>query len=269
MTRTVFRWALWNADPAMVEMLSHSIGTFRRFFGEDADYVIFAEDVDQVSRWLLTKAEIAELAAPGADYLERPVSGDVEVPFQKWAPRLRHAPDATEIYVDADVFLLDDPVELREFIAGDSNDFLVTQEETAALWPYGCFGPQLPKGFAPINTGMVGQRAGCDLTPAVLEAYRWWCDEVPDDQINFFDEQGAVAFALDEHVRAERVRLLDPLRYRIVCQNNVPPVESVDGIVALHATYGPEHPAYRRFIHEISASSGIPVPRTTTTERAS
>ncbi|MEU4244945.1 hypothetical protein [Actinoplanes sp. NPDC026619] len=246
----VFRWGLWKATPEYVEMLSHSIGTFRHFFGPDAAYVVYADDPSGLVRDLLVDAEVRPLDPPGAQYL------DPRATWLKWAPRFRHDPAATEFRVDADIFLLDDPVELREFIAGDGTDVLVTQEEYVERWPYGNYGPRLADGFVPINAGLVGQRAGCDLSEEIAEEYRWWSHFVEDHEVLYHDEQGAVAWVLQRYAARGRLRLLEHTRYRVVCPTNAVPVERLDGLVAMHATY-PDHPAYHRFRSEISRVSGV------------
>ncbi|MCH7230794.1 hypothetical protein L0U85_08010 [Glycomyces sp. L485] len=269
----VFRWALWNPTPAFVTMLGHSIGTFKHFFGAEAEYVVCTDRPDVLARDLATDTTIIDFEIPGAEYL------DPRATWMKWAPKVRCAPDATEFFVDADIFLLDDPVELREFIAGDGHDFIISQEQVNETWPYGAFGLRIEdelapdatleiqetkpylhagNGFAPINSGLLGQRAGCDLTEAFRTEYRWWDEHVRVHEVEYYDEQGAVMWLLRPFVREGRVRLLDPLRYRIVCPNDEVPVETTDGIIAMHSTY-PERPAYHKFLAEISAISGIPV----------
>lgn len=271
-SQVLFRWTLWKPTPLFLTMLGHSIGTFRRFFGAEAEYVVCTDEPGVVSGALGSAATVVDFNAPAAEYI------DDRATWMKWAPRMRLAPEATEFFVDADFFLLAEPVELREFIVGDGNDYLAVQEQVNETWPYGAFGLRLEdelapnatpevqrtkpylrseNGFAPINGGLLGQRAGCDLTEEFREQYRWWSRHVETREVEYYDEQGAVMWLLRPHVRAGRVRLLDPLRYRIVCPNDEVPVESVDGLVAMHATY-PERPAFHKFLPEISAISGIP-----------
>ncbi len=254
-------------------MLSHSVGTFKHFFGSEAEYVVCTDEPELVSQQMATAATVVDFNVPGAEFQ------DSRATWMKWTPRVRYDPTATEFYVDSDIFLLSEPTELREFIAGDGNDYLVSQEQFNETWPYGAFGlriedelapnasPEIQEtkpylrpenGFAPINAGLLGQRAGCDLTDRFREEYRWWHDHVETHEVEYHDEQGAVMWLLRPHVREGRVKLLDPMRYRVVCPNNEVPVETVDGIVAMHSTY-PDRPAYHKFLSEISAVSGIAV----------
>ncbi len=247
-----FRWAQWNPSADSVEMLSNSIGTFRHFFGDTPEYVVYADDPRFVAAHLRVDAAVRDMTVPGGEYL------DPRATWMKWAPRFRHDSAAIEMRVDSDIFLVDEPVELRAFIAGDGHDYVVTMEEFTELWVYGNFGPRLPPGFTPINAGFFGQRPAADLSEPMGAAYRWWTDHVRDDDVKYHDEQGALAFILQDLIANGRVLLLDPARYRVVCPLNDPPVEHLGGIVGLHATY-PEHPAYHRFRAEISRISGIPV----------
>lgn len=271
-SRVLFRWALWNPNPTAIDMLNHSIGTFRHFFGAEAEYIVCTDEPDLLSRRMATPASIIDFTTPDAEYLDRRAT------WLKWAPRFRFDIRATEFRVDADIFLLSEPTELREFIAGDGNDYLVTQEQFTHTWPYGAFGFRLEDeiapitadllgqqdaselnltfGFAPINAGLLGQRAGKDLSDEFREDYRWWCEHVETHEVEYYDEQGAVMWVLRRHIREGRVKLLDPMRYRIVCPNNEVPVESVEGIIAMHATY-PDRPAFHKFLPEISAISGV------------
>jgi hypothetical protein len=252
----IFRWALWNAGPDSIRMLRHSIGTFRHFFGTDARYIVHTDAVSELAAGPFEVAPI--ITADPRYYEQRAIDGRVHVPWLKWAPRMRLNPAATEIYVDSDVFLLAEPTELRGFVRGNGTDFLVTQEEKTDRLYYGNFAARLDEPITPINTGLLGQRPGADLSAEFDAAYRWWQTRVPPDEVSYFDEQGAVLWSLRHALADNRVTLLDPQRYRVVCDRNTPPVETVDGLVALHATFGPVHPAYRRFLAEISAVSGVP-----------
>jgi hypothetical protein len=248
----LFRWSLWNPNDASIAMLEQSIGTFRRFFGDEARYVVYTDAPAALDGRLRADAAVLPYTIPGAEYI------DPRATWLKWAPRFRHDVEFTEFRIDADIFLLDEPTELREFIAGDGSDFLATQEEYIEQWPYGNFGARLSEGFAPVNAGLVAQRAGCDLSAEIRQAYQWWSAHVMEQEVLYHDEQGAVCWVLQRHVQAGRVRLLDPARYRIVCPTNAVPVETLDGLIAMHAAY-PDHPAFYKFLREISEVSGIPV----------
>jgi len=142
------------------------------------------------------------MVVPDGEYL------DSRATWMKWAPCFRHDRAATEIRVDADIFLVAEPTELREFIAGGDYDFVVTMEAFTELWPYGNFGQRLPSGFTPINAGFFGQRPNADLAEPMGAAYRWWVEQVGTHEVKYHDEQGALAFILQELITVGRALVL-------------------------------------------------------------
>jgi hypothetical protein len=251
-TEPILRWSVWGDDEQVRAMLSHSIGTFRRYFGSSVRYLVFADDPAAVRRWLRVPAEVREAA------VARPRFDSVECTWRKWWPACRVDPAATELYVDADVFLLDEPVEIRDFLFGrDRRSFLCTEESFDRAF-YGNFARSVDPALPYLNAGLVGQRAGHDLTAALGEAYDWWRREVPADAVDYHDEQGAVARALESHLRAGDVALLPRERHRVICPlNEATDGASIEGLVLLHATY-PHRPAFWKYYDVISTISGVP-----------
>jgi hypothetical protein len=248
----LFRWAAWQPRPELMFMLSHSVASFRRIFGDAARYVVFSDDPAAVEALRMCDFEVLSSDTTSGRF------NDPRATWRKWAPAPRTDPSATEIYVDSDVFLLAPPEAMISFCSGQSGmRFLASMEEFHEDWPYGNFARLLPQGFRPINAGIVGQYAGSSLAPALEAAYDWWSTSVEADSIKYHDEQGAVAYALAPYIVSKSVELLKPSQYRVVCPLNKPPVESLDGLVAMHATY-PEHPAFWKFIHEVADLTGLP-----------
>lgn len=246
----LFRWSLWNVRPESVFMLSHSIGTFRHFFGSSADYVVFTDDVQELRNHLLVDAGVVGFEEAGGGYL------DHRATWMKWAPSARVRPDAVEIRLDADMFMVDEPTELRQFIEQGDRCILVTEEAFSATWPYGNFGPLLTTLDPPINAGLIAQRPGCDISAALADAYLTWQRLIIHNEPLFHDEQGAVAYALETYRSADDVAFLSHHRYRVVCPINDPPVRTLEGLAMIHATF-PDHPAFWQFLGEISAISGV------------
>lgn len=252
MTNIIFRWAIWNCTPLSIFMLSHSVASFSRFFGTAAQYFVFTDDPQMLESLRLAEFKIAPLGPISSTPFFDPL-----ITWRKWAPRARLDQSAIEFRVDADVFLLRDPPEIHNFCEGRSSyKILCTQEEFTAEWPYGNFASKLSRPIIPINAGFVGQSQGFDLTSELEKAYFWWKQNVADCDGKYHDEQGAVAYCLEEYVRRREVLLLDPLRYRIVCPLNKPAVENIDHLVLMHATY-PDHPAFGHFLKQISQITGI------------
>jgi hypothetical protein len=248
----IFRWSAWGS--INISMLNHSIGTFLHFFESEARFIVFTDNPDRVIAGIKVPAEVYSYES-----VEHPTYLDTEVStWRKWAPACRLDISATEIRVDADMFLLSEPTELKFFCSTENTTrkFLVTTEHFKGLWPYGNFGPQLPENFLPINAGLIGQYQGADLSMPLAKAYHWSKKNIPYAQAKFHDEQGAVAFALQPFVQREEVFLLSPERYRIISPRDPVPPTLLDGIVMLHATY-PTHPAFYQFIREISSISGL------------
>ena len=251
MRDVIFRWTVWNANPLSIFMLCHSVETFRRFFGPSPRYVVFAEDPAVVDALRLCSFELVCLKDADSPF------ADTRSNWRKWAPP-RLDIRSVELRIDSDVFLLAEPAEIRRFCNGRSGrKWLVTQEEFSAQWPYGNFGNRLPTGFVPINAGLVGQAEGCDISADLQSAYDWWSTHVHDHEIKYHDEQGAVAYCLQQPAKSDHVLLLDPASHRVVCPLNKPPVSDLGGLILMHATY-PEHPAFVRFIQEIAEVSGLP-----------
>ncbi|TCC36296.1 hypothetical protein [Kribbella speibonae] len=245
------RWASWNPTIENCFMLSHSIGSFQRFLGPTAEYIVYADDPGFVAANLLVEAEVRELAGPSRSrYLRE------EATWRKWAPAPRGDVDRAELRIDSDIFLLGEPVEVRRFLAGESASYLVSSEEFVALWPYGNFGDRLPPDFLPINAGLVGQARGADLTVLLDAELAWWEKSIAPGDVKYHDEQGAVAAVIQTLAAEGEVLVLDPARYRVVCPLNEPPVRDVTDLVMLHATY-PDHPAFWRFLPDIAQVSGV------------
>lgn len=248
----LFRWAAWQPRPELMFMLSHSVASFRRVFGDAARYVVFSDDPATVTALRICDFEVLPSDAGAGRF------NDPRTTWRKWAPTPRADLSSTEIYVDSDVLLLAPPEAMISFCSGRSGmRFLASMEEFHEDWPYGNFARLLPQGFQPINAGIVGQYRGSSLASALESAYDWWIASVDAGAIKYHDEQGAVAYALAPYIVSGSVELLNPNRYRVVCPLNKPPVESLHGLVAMHATY-PDHPAFWKFIKEVADLTGLP-----------
>lgn len=247
----IIRWSIWDPAEDSLELLAHSIGTFRRFFGTDPTYVVTTNAPTVIDGMLPFPVE-----AMPFDSISNSAFDDPRATWRKWAPQPRLDIRQHELRVDADMFLLRDPVELLEFCDEASRDqFIVTQEEFHAVWPYGNFGALLPDRFIPVNAGLLGQAPGADLSERLSAAYGLWSSCMANDY-KYHDEQGAVSWVLQDLIAEGKVRLLPPYTYRVVCPLNYPPVESLEGITLLHATY-PDHPAFHKFKDEIAKVSGM------------
>jgi len=247
----ICRWSVWNPSSESILLLNHSVASFQHFFGNEARYVIFTDDVPAIQKGLKISTEIYSYTSfDHPEYLEPAIT------WRKWAPRCRYDWDAVELRIDADMFLLLDPVEIKDFCKSGKARYLITLENFKELWPYGNFAQLLKPDFTPINAGLVGQQVGADISDLLAEAYEWWKKNVHQEDVKYHDEQGAVSYIFQSLIKRGDVMLLPPEKYQIVCPLNKPPVSSVDGIILLHATY-PEHPAFHQFLDQIIQVSGI------------
>lgn len=250
----LFRWSLWNPTPQLVEMLEASVGTFRAYFGRRAEYVVFVDETMELTSNISIGAEIVRYTPSSARFW------DGHSTWRKWAPSFRINPSDTEVYVDLDFFLLDNPVELLRFIDGNGFEYVITYEEFADAAPYGLFARRIRNDFIPVNSGLVGQRAGSTFQIEFEKEYQWWRTQLGEVGVepHHHDEQGAVAYALQSEIQRGSVQVLDPSRYRILCPRNMANVKDVSGIAGIHTTdYG--HPAYyenRQAIWRVATGRG-------------
>ncbi|GCE14951.1 hypothetical protein [Tengunoibacter tsumagoiensis] len=248
----IFRWAIWGKAYDAC-MLSQSIATFQHFFGDKARYIVFTDAREYLLSRILVAAEIYQFdQAPDPEYLDKGAT------WQKWAPHCRLDSECSEFKVDADMFLLADPIELRAFCDSSNRKqrFMATMEHFRETWPYGNFGHRLPADFTPINAGFIGQAQRADFSNDLAAHYQWWKMNVTADMVKYHDEQGAIAMTLQPYIQRDEVLLLSPQRYRIVSPLNPLAPSERDALVLLHATY-PEHPAFYDFLPEIKQISGI------------
>ncbi len=254
---TIFRWSVWKCDCDAIQQLNQSIGTFAYYFGTACRYVVFTDTPSYVRERLLVSAEVYGFEAFGPTaYL----TGDN---WQKWAPSARIDVRSVEFKVDRDMFLVGDPVELREFSssANGKHQFAVTLENCNDTCYFGAFRSKLPQGFAPINAGLVGQYKGADISDTFNDSYQWLRTNGNCKGPSYYDETGAIAKSLEIPLGNNEVMLLPPARYRVVTDTDAQSLPDLGDIVLLHATH-PKHLGFHRFSAEISRISGIPIGET-------
>jgi hypothetical protein len=249
--RVVLRWSMWSATPASMFMLSHSIASFRAHFGRCAEYVVFTDDVRSVRAGLLVPATVVGYHDDGtADFID-----DRPTKWRKWAPRCRWCPGSFEFVVDADVFLLDHPSELCEFIRLGAQRYLITQE-TAGVRYYGGFAPILAHLPFAINSGLVGQAPGADLSDELARAYALDSLLAASAESDH-NEQGSVTYALAAELMAGQVQLLPPDTYCQVVDFRDPTAPRPDGMKLLHAV-GWTHTAFWQAVPVLSRIHRLP-----------
>lgn len=247
----IFRWSVWGHKQDIIDMLRLSVGTFRRFFGSEARYVVGTDEPGEIRAVVPDSVEVLAHDAFGRS----PFDIEGAATWRKWCPAPRLAVDSTEFYVDTDVFLLEDPIELRQFHAGESRcNYLVMQEAGSRFW-IGRFGPRIFPGIPPVNTGFLGQRVGTDITKDLTAELHWWLDNVPPNDRLFHDDQGAVVAILARQYLFKQVQLLPRDRYRIVNPRITAELTNLDGITAIHTTM--RHGAFHRYRDDIAQAALI------------
>lgn len=245
----VFRWSIWGNELILAsEVLFHSVGTFRRYFGRSARYVVSTDNPDAIDALFKGSVEIVEMSGSLANLRSHTV-------WQKWAPAVRLYPKETEVYVDIDVFIVGDPFELKRFCEGRSRHrFIAMEESEPDPRLYGLFHARIPPGCVQINAGLVGQQAGFDLTNDFARELSWWKEMVGSGLGTFPDEQGAVAAALAPYAASGLLAVLPAERYKIVSPRSNCELSSLDGVALIHATHR-SHPAFAWFKEHIIAKS--------------
>jgi hypothetical protein len=242
----VFRWAAWGELSRSPHLLRHSVGTFHRWFGSGARYVVCTDEPLSIRRAFGGLVDVVSMG-------ESPFDVPARTPWKKWNPAVRLFPGETEVQVDSDVFVVGDPHELRVFVNGPGDGFLVMRESRPEAM-YGVFQEWVAADLPPINIGLVGQQPRADLTDDLSLAFARWRSHVRGDLGQFHDEQGAIASALAPHFRSGRARVLPAERYKIVSPRSNPDLADLQGVAMIHATW-PNHPAFERFRDTILANS--------------
>ncbi len=246
-----FHWSLWNATKESFFLLSHSIATFKYFWGSEARYVVFTDAKEIAEQNLLVDVEIFQY-----DEFDTSIySINALSTWKKWAPKCKFDQKGVEFHVDIDMFLLQEPQEIMDFIISEKK-FLCLLENFKEKWPYGNFGNKLPKNFVPINAGFLGQNRNADLSQSLLETFQWWYLNIYSSMEKYHDEQGGVLWALLEYIDRGHVAFLPNERYRNVSPFD-PPVEDVSKLCLIHTTCS-EHPAFYKYIDRIRKISGLP-----------
>lgn len=241
--KMLFRWSLWGKAVAEnVQMLVDSIRSFRQVMGVTSEYVVFTEDQRTLSRYVGALAGIREFReVPDGSF-----NYFGTATWAKWCPQARLAPGDTEVHLDCDVFLLQQPTELLELAQSHANRYLVLQEFSGAFWQRGVFADCIPIETPFINAGFFVQGPRADISGALQAEFDWWRTKRGDRVETFHDEQGGLTKALLPALRMGCVDLLPVSRYKVISPRSNPDLSNLDGVVLFHATY-PGHPAWQKF----------------------
>jgi hypothetical protein len=244
----IFRWSFWGAyKEKNIELLKYSITSFRHFFGNRVEYIVFTDDTEMV---ISTVGDIARVLHFNSD---SNVGFDIEskATWKKWCPAIRLDKLQTEIYVDSDVFLVKYPIEIENFLKDPTKKFAILDEYKGQPWQHGALKIKAGTNTPFINAGLFIQKKAFDISEKLTAEYQWWCSNISADNQTHHDEQGALAIALTEYYDADELTILPKGTYMLIGENENNLKESISDITLFHAVY-PEHPAFYKFKHQLN-----------------
>lgn len=246
-----FHWTIWDPTEEKCFLLSHSIATFKHFWGNDVHYRVFTDSQSTVKRFLRVEAEIIEFG----EFAPSKFNIDALTTWKKWVPKCKLETFSTEFHVDIDIFLINYPKELHEFI-NSQKQYICMVENFYELWPYGNFAKFLPEDFAPINAGFFGQNSGCDISNNLNKSFDWWYQSCYKKNELYHDEQGGLLYSLLDSIKNDLVYFLPKEKYRNVSPFD-PPITDFSDVCLIHTTCD-NHPGFYDNIELISTISGLP-----------
>lgn len=239
----IFRWSIWGDIDSSKEMLRYSIKSFQHYFGDEAKYVVATD-----KPYKLSDIEGIRILPFDSDDM---FSVDSNATWRKWAPAARLDITQDEIYVDADVFMVSDPIEIHHFLQNDQFDFGILGEHDPQPWQHGVMQDVVSPDTPFVNAGFFVQKSGHSIQKELEEQYNWWQSNVPLRERQKHDEQGAVAISLTEPYKQGRVHVFTQERFKLIGVPEVDSFDNLEGLELFHATY-PTHPAFHKFKNDLN-----------------
>jgi len=240
--KMIFRGSIWGDIDSSKEMLEYSIQSFQHYFGWDHKYVVATDkphklaDIEGIRILPFTSEDLFGV--------------DSHTTWRKWAPMARLDITQDEIYVDADVFMVNNPIEIHRFLADERFGFGILGEHDPQPWQHGVMQdvafPETPF----VNAGFFVQKSGYSISEELISQYRWWLENIPVKERQKHDEQGAIAIALTEAYKNGQVHVFTKERFKLIGVPEVDSFDNLDGLELIHATY-PTHPAFYKFKDEL------------------
>jgi hypothetical protein len=240
----IFRWSLWGNNPKNIEMLFYSISSFRTFFGTDHEYIVYTDNEKNIDESI---NKIAAVRIFPADCIFNIKSKPT---WMKWCAGPRLDPHTTEFYVDMDVFLVKYPTEIMDFLHNDQYKFAILDEVKGEPWQHGSMQRKDTEHTPYVNAGLFVQKAGYDITDDFVDEYKWWQHNIPVDEHTHFDEQGALALALERYVQNDEVCILPKDKYSLFSKELNTHIQTLEQITLFHSM-GSDREAFYRFLPEL------------------
>jgi hypothetical protein len=182
----LLRWTIGPVSERGLTMLSISIRSFRRLYGDTFDLCIQHNGLDN--------AQLLKVKRNNVPLFKQFHSQDVEYAPEgcKWKlypPRMRQ--DSHEIVMDNDLIIHKRLPQIDAFLAAD-NTCIITE---AIKRCYGRYDPLIPEGIC-YNVGLYGMPPGYDLSRHVRDVQK---GEAPRRWQTYFDDQGLVTACFQRH----------------------------------------------------------------------
>jgi hypothetical protein len=237
----IFRWTLWGKDKNL-DMLKYSVDSFIACFGKSHRYILYTDNVKEIDISFIGDLEIYNFNESKNNIFNI----ESKATWKKWYPKPRIDIEQTEVYIDSDVFMVEYPKELDQFIKNEKYKFAIMDEFNGQAWQHGAMEKKNVKDAPFVNAGLFIQKAGFDITEDLLTEYKWWKNNVSQDEQTHHDEQGALAIALTKYNKRGELFILPKDKYPLISDHENKDLDTLDEIVVFHATW-PEHPAFYRF----------------------
>src|SRR3990167_7360738 len=192
----IFRWTLWGENKNL-DMLKYSTDSFIVCFGEKHRYILHTDNAKEIDISFIGNLEIYNFNESENNIFNI----ESKATWKKWYPKPRIDIKQTEVYVDSDVFMVEYPKELDEFIKNEKYKFAIMDEFNGQAWQHGVM-QRKNVGDAPfVNAGLFIQKAGFDIT---------------EDEQTHHDEQGALAIALTKYNNKGELFILPKEKYPLI-----------------------------------------------------
>ncbi|MEK7506924.1 MAG: hypothetical protein AAB585_00040 [Patescibacteria group bacterium] len=241
----IFRWSIWEEHVLKnIELLRYSIFSFKKQFGSDHQYIVYADNPDFVLKQL--DAEIGVRRFPPKTDSRFCVAS--KTTWLKWCPSPRLDIKQNEFYIDSDVFLLKYPEEVDAFLSNPKMKFAILDEFWGQPYQHGVMHKKATSDTPFVNAGFFIQKAGSDISDDLVKELGWWQENIKDDEQTHHDEQGALAMALTKYLVNRELFIFPKEKYMQISETSNSRIENLDKVTLFHATY-PTHPAFYKFKH--------------------
>ena len=233
----ILRWTIWGDKEKTIELLTYSILGFRKFFGKEHRYVVCTDNKKGLH---IQGVEIIEFKKDDLFNINSLAT------WKKWSPTPRIDINEHEFYIDSDVFLVNNPKEIFDFLNDKKYKFAILDEYKGQSWQHGAMSEKANKHVPFVNAGLFIQKAGHDITQDLLTEFEWWEEHIREEDVKHHDEQGALAIALAAYNVNNQLYILPKDAYVLIGENENLEIENLKDIILFHAVY-PNHPAFYKF----------------------